>query len=465
MREKGRSGGDQLSPLHPIRVSPNLATPPHPPTVAEALQTRAERRAGSDPAAAIALFEEAATGFRAVLAAPGLSADAAADAACGLGECLQKKGEAILAAADREVAAGPDTQPAASAAACAAFEGAVAAYARVPGPVHAPLGGGGRHPALALRPDAAVNAANTLCAWAAEVGGGVAAADRLATAVALYRGALAAEAGAVATGEALPDAGTATNLADALAQAAALAGTRDAFAEADAAYAAAVGACSSDNGDDLPGLLLNWAAATAAGAGALGGDPALLATAAARFREAAAFGRGDPAPLAGLGDTLVEMAGVAAAAAGGAGALAGADPESAALLTAALDQGFRPALALDRRFADAHAGCGDVFLAQSRATQVRGDAGAAVALASESAAAYGRALDVPPTSPRSLGGWRARAEAGWNRACALALAGEGDACVGVLHGLLAREPGLVGEVLADADLAGCAAVRAAVGAG
>ena len=87
------------------------------------------------------------------MAAPGLSADAAADAACGLGECLQKKGEAILAAADREVAAGPDTQPAASAAACAAFEGAVAAYARVPGPVHAPLGGGGRHPALALRPD------------------------------------------------------------------------------------------------------------------------------------------------------------------------------------------------------------------------------------------------------------------------------------------------------------------------
>lgn len=399
------------------------------------------------------LFDEAASAFRVVLASSALPSATAADAWSGLGECLQRQGEAALAAADRDPDPGPGTRPAAVAAACVAFEGAVTAYARVPGPV-AGLGGPGL-----LRPDAAVNAANTLCSLGSLVDGQAAAASHLATAIALYRGALDAEAAAVSAGEALPDAGTATNLADALAQRAALLPSRAAFAEADAAYRAAVGACSSDNGDDLPGLLVNWAAATASAASGLGNDPALLATAAARFREAAAFGRSDPAPLAGLGDALFEMAGAIATASGGVGALPGADPESAAILESAMGEGYRAALALDRRFADAHAGCGDVFLAQSRAARAARDEAVSASFASEAAAAYQRAFDVPPASPRSLGGWQARAEAGWNCACALALAGKSEECVAVLQGLLAREPGLAGEVLADDDLAGCAGVR------
>ena len=442
-------------------LDPVWPPPPLPPTDADALLSRAERRAGCDPASAVSLFDQASAAFQAVLGVSGIQGDAdtAADAWSGLGEALQRKGDALLAADDRAPDAGPATRSAAVAAATASYEAAVAAYARVPGPVAGLLPAG-----AGLRLDAAVHAANTLCAAveAAGVNGSGASCTHLNTAIALYRGALAGE----------EDAGVATNLADALAQRASLLATPDqrpaaapssssiraAFAEADAAYAAAVAASSSDAGDDLPGLLCNWAASTAAAAGGLGGDPALLATAAARFREAAAFGRGDPAPLTGLGDTLVEMAGAAADVAGS--GLPGADPESAALLATALEDGYCAALALDRRFADAHAGAGDVRLAQSRATRAAGDEGGAMRLAAEAASAYGRALAVPSTSPRSLGGWGARAEVGWNAACALALSGQGGACLALLRDLVAREPALAGEVLGDPDLAGCPAVRA-----
>jgi trimeric autotransporter adhesin len=459
---------------------------------AAALHDRGERRSGSDPAGAVALFDQAAALYRAVLGSlPPAAAptDTHADAAGSLGEALQRRGEAVLAAAERDPGAGPATAREAAATASAAFEAAVAAYAACgPGPVPAPpqlAGGRGRDASLRL--DAAVNAANTLCAWAAaaldavdarDTGGALAASRaaglaRLDAAVTLYQGALAAEQGGGGGGgggsppDDLPDAGTAINLADALAQKAGLlaaAGTgadavRGAFAAADAAYAAACAVSSSERGDDLPGLLLNWATATAAGAGALGGRPDLLATAAARFREAAAFGRGDPAPLVGLGDALAEMA--TASSPSSSHPPGAPNAEAAALLEAAATEGYGAALALDRRFADAHAGLGDVRLAQSRAAAGRGDAPSAAALAGEAAAAYHRALDVPPTSARSLGGWAARAEVRWNAACALALAGRADECVGALIPLLAAGGGAVGiaDALRDGDLTGCPGVR------
>lgn len=407
----------------------------------------------------MALFDEAAALYRSVLASA--AGEARADAAGGLGEALQRRGEACLAAAERDPGAGPHTARDASAAAAAAFKAAVQAYTACgPGPVPTPpeLVDGGGGPSLAtLRTDAAVNAANTLCAWAAaEPGDQRSALARIEAAIKLYQAALAEE-----QKDGLPDAGTALNLADALAQRAGVLATaaatgaeqaeavRAAFAVADAAYASACGVSSSERGDDLPGLLVNWATATAAGAAALGGDAALLSTAASRFREAASFSRGDPAPLVGLGDALVELAGTAAV-----------DGESARLLEAALGEGYGAALALDRRFADAHAGVGDARLAQCRAAARRGDAAAAVALAADAAAAFARALEVPPTSPRSLSGWAARFEVRWNAACALALAGRVYECVKALEPLLAAAQGGLEDAVRDADLGGCPGVRA-----
>ena len=161
------------------------------------------------------------------------------------------------------------------------------------------------------------------------------------------------------------------NLADAHAQLGGLAAAAGdtgaaaaAFSTAFDTYARACALSSSDQGDDLPGLLVNWGGALHEAAGAMGRAD-LLDAAASRLREAAAFGRGDPTPLCALGDVLVDAASSAATSAGG---LPGADPASAALLAEAADDGYCAALALDRRAADAHAGLADVRLTQCRAT-------------------------------------------------------------------------------------------------
>ena len=83
-------------------------------------------------------------------------------------------------------------------------------------------------------------------------------------------------------------------------------------------------------------------------------DPAAAATAldqaSTRLREAAAFGRGDPQPIAALGDALAARADRCAP--------SGEDPLG--FLRAALEQGYRAALRLHARDGDALVGVAEV---------------------------------------------------------------------------------------------------------
>lgn len=113
----------------------------------------------------------------------------------------------------------------------------------------------GQAPGAAPRPDAQVNLANALAAWAEAAATPAEERELLARAMATYRAALEAE----------PDALTWSNLADA-----AVAGCRAAVEGGDAGAAAQLAAqaregyakacelSSTENGDDLPGLLANW---------------------------------------------------------------------------------------------------------------------------------------------------------------------------------------------------------------
>lgn len=311
----------------------------------------------------------------------------------------------------------------------------------------------------------------------------------LAAARALVARAVEAYEGAAALPGA-DDADTRLNLADALVQAAELAAelsassdsssdspgedeeARGLYARAFAAFEEAVSRASSEEGDDLPALLLNWgvalhsafsklhgekkrksassAAASAAATDAFLSSPlALLEAAEARLRESASFGRGDPAPLCALGDVLYDRAAAlfaaaagetaaAAAAAGANSADGGGGEESEVspkrLYERAISEGYGAALAIDRRCAAASAGKGDALLALSRlaaasaaaAAGSSSSAAAAASLAEEAARAYSTALSEAPR----LGGLDERGSVIYNAACASAraadLSGEGE---------------------------------------
>ena len=262
------------------------------------------------------------------------------------------------------------------------------------------------------------------------------------------------------------DADTRLNLADALVQAGELAaegppapssapspgpsldGARGFYLRAFKAFEEAVARASSEEGDDLPALLLNWGVAlhsaftklhgekntsssppsSASDASLLSSPQVLLKDAEARLRESASFGRGDPSPLCALGDVLCDRA--AAAAAGAPAANLSADDGDAprTLYERAISEGYGAALAIDRRCAAASAGKGDALLALSRlaaAASAAGDASASAAsaaagLAEEAARAYSNALSEAPR----LGGLDERGSVIYNAACASARAAD-----------------------------------------
>lgn len=262
------------------------------------------------------------------------------------------------------------------------------------------------------------------------------------------------------------DADTRLNLADALVQAGELAaegppapssapspgpsldGARGFYLRAFKAFEEAVARASSEEGDDLPALLLNWGVAlhsaftklhgekntsssppsSASDASLLSSPQVLLKEAEARLRESASFGRGDPSPLCALGDVLCDRA--AAAAAGAPAANLSADDGDAprTLYERAISEGYGAALAIDRRCAAASAGKGDALLALSRlaaAASAAGDASASAAsaaagLAEEAARAYSNALSEAPR----LGGLDERGSVIYNAACASARAAD-----------------------------------------
>lgn len=349
-------------------------------------------------------------------------------------ECYQNWGDAIQST----LAGMPDAELSeqverdGTAKACALYARAVETYGRAP--IDASAG-------APVRADAAVNCANTLTSWAEVAGSDAERLPMLERAVGLYRAALAAE----------PDALTWSNLADAeVAAAVALAAAGDAAtcerlaADARASYLAACELSSSEQGDDLPGLLCNWGAGLTALAGVAApaqARRALLDEAALRLREAAAFDRGDPAPLCALGDALAAAAEIAESAA-----------EGARLLEEAAQTGYAAALGMDARCGETAAGLADARLALARLLA----AGAALPghdAASELRAAiaqYGAAL----ARPEGLGGWRQRADVRYNHACALALAGDAAGAAAILKALVSSGAVDAAAVTGDPDLAG-----------
>ncbi|KAK2080928.1 hypothetical protein QBZ16_000782 [Prototheca wickerhamii] len=388
---------------------------------AEKLQQRAERRNGLE---ALAAYSKAAAFKGALESAQSPSPDGEEDvleAWLCLAECYQNWGDAIQST----LAGMPDAELSeqverdGTAKACALYARAVETYGRAP--IDASAG-------APVRADAAVNCANTLTSWAEVAGSDAERLPMLERAVGLYRAALAAE----------PDALTWSNLADAeVAAAVALAAAGDAAtcerlaADARASYLAACELSSSEQGDDLPGLLCNWGAGLTALAGVAApaqARRALLDEAALRLREAAAFDRGDPAPLCALGDALAAAAEIAESAA-----------EGARLLEEAAQTG-RP-----RAW-------------RTRGWPSRGSLAAGAALPGHDAASelraaiaqYGAAL----ARPEGLGGWRQRADVRYNHACALALAGDAAGAAAILKALVSSGAVDAAAVTGDPDLAG-----------
>eukprot|EP00887_Chlorella_sp_A99_P001510 scaffold8.g1510.t1 len=416
------------------------------PAEAETLQQRAERRRGREAVdahqAAAAKWEEV---LRLLGQTPAATAAATAvDAHFSLAESLQNWGEAILdvcsSLPDEELS--PAVEAAAADQAAALFRRAVEEYGRVQD--------GGRQ-----RVDAAVDAANTLCAWAeVERGRGAPAAalPLLEAAEAHYRTALGQE----------EDALTLSNYADSLVQRAEVcceagrgAAAGELYAAAAAAYDQACQLSSSDQGDDLPGLLVNWAhglLSMAAHAAEPAQAQALLDDAAARLRRAAEFERGDPAPLTALGEVGMARAERLAAAGGGDPA---AVQQAQAAIVAALEEGYQAALRIRQTEADALVGVAECHVELARLAVSGGGAEAAQRHWQEAAAAYSRALQ----QPAALGRWRERQDVRYNCACCLARAGRPAEAAALVRGLVATGAVTASDVAADADLAGVGSVR------
>lgn len=261
------------------------------------------------------------------------------------------------------------------------------------------------------------------------------------------------------------DADTRLNLADSLVQAGELAAeelsssssssssssleeARQFYLRAFKAFEEAVARASSEEGDDLPALLLNWGVALHSAFTKLHGDREssskglsknnddsssslsspvfLLKAAEARLRESASFGRGDPSPLCALGDVLCDRAALAAAGGGEAATTAAAASSAAAadeentprsLFERAISDGYGAALAIDRRCAAASAGKGDALLALSRLA-ADSSSDSSMELAREAARAFSNALSEAPR----LGGLDERGSVIYNAACASARA-------------------------------------------
>ncbi|PSC72882.1 hypothetical protein C2E20_4035 [Micractinium conductrix] len=336
------------------------------------LQQRAERRRGQEAAD---LHSQASAKYREALAAAGRD-----DPEClfGLAESLQEGAEATLAAA-AQAPDGAQTAAAGAAAgarAVALLADSVAAYRRVVEDGEP-------------RVDALVCAGNALSTWAE-----VCAWRDAAQAVQLLQQATESYQAALQREE---DALTWSNLADALIQQAELcceAGQGQAggalFQEAMQAYHRACSLSDAADGDDVPGLLVNWGRgllAMAQQAQELALAVSLLDEAARRLEQSAAFQRGSTDPLLALGDVLLERGEKLAAAGDGAGA--------AAALQRALSDGYHAARRISSSSPEAAVGEADVHVQLARLAMAAGNGEAAAEQWALAEAAYALALRQP----------------------------------------------------------------------
>ncbi|DBA87568.1 TPA: hypothetical protein ACH3X1_004592 [Trebouxia sp. C0004] len=268
---------------------------------AETLQQRAERKRGRE---AVSAYEQAASGFRRALdleqRSP-LPFERHCDAYFGLAEVLQNWAEAVLAVCrtlpDADLTR--DVEQQASNAAQPLFRQSVEAYQQV------------RTGMQEMRADAAVNSGNALAAWAELLPAGEAV-QMLASAQKSYEAALTQE----------EDAATWGNRADALVRQAELLAevtpaqvggdaVGQAFAQAMQAYEKACSMTSSEQGDDLPGLLHNWGVGLRSMADLQKDAEAacnIYALAVQKLQASIQFVRGDVAPHNAVGDAHVSWA-------------------------------------------------------------------------------------------------------------------------------------------------------------
>jgi tetratricopeptide (TPR) repeat protein len=405
------------------------------------LQQRAERRRGEE---ALALYEAASSAFLratevAETARPPVPADALSDAQFGLAESLQQQAETLLEVTSRmpDAALSPAVETQASQRAQQLFTAAAAAYESCA--ANGCSSAGDVSGFSNMRVDAAVNCGNVLASLAdvqARVGDG----DAVAAAVLSFSRAKSCYDAALAREE---DPATLSNLADTLCSHGELVRDPGLFDRAFETYHRACQLSSSDNGDDLPGLLLNWGGGLATAAG-LAANPAvslrLLEEAVVRLRQSADFDRGDGAPHRALGEALLSkserLTGL------------GEQDEAAAAAEASLEE-FNAALRICRTDAEALAGAAEAHAQAARLAASRGDAEGAARRWVAAAGGFSAAL----SSPEKLGGYEERCDARYNWACCLARAGRVEEAAAAVRGLMAAGRVRPADVAADSDLA------------
>lgn len=401
------------------------------------MQQRAERRQNAQ------YYEDAADLFRRALSvgksSPNEKEGRIVDCHFGLAETLQNLAEGLTAAPDARATRAGERQAAARA--CQLYEEAVDNYKNV-------LEDG------SMRSDALVNCANALAAWAdttidATIDSSSSLPGALSVAEALLR--QAEEYYNVALAQESDDASTLCNLGDVLFQHASVChqGGRPDLAwelctRGQEAYGRACSVSSSEQGDNLPGLLLNWGSGLLTAA-AWASTPALLQLsmldeAISRFRHSISFDRGDVAPHNALGDALVAKA-----------ERLTTDGEEGAteLLHAALTEGYGGALRIRSSDLDALVGTAEVhmLLAKEATAKTNNSISASHWMAARNA--FTAALSRPET----LTSVREREEVRYNYVCCLAGGGWIAEAAEELRSLL-HSGGLTPEdVNTDPDLA------------
>lgn len=386
-------------------------------TEAEKLQQRAERRKGLEAAS---LYEQAVALYReAVHADTGGTQDL--ELYFNTAESLQNWAEALLDAAQSM----PDESVkqatlVAKEQAYALFNQAVDSYKRV-------VDSDG-----SLRCDAAVNCGNTL----ARIADLVASNKNSDLAIKLLQQACLQYNDALRKEE---DALTLNNKGDALIGLAVLLVTKDnkqadkVFDEANKAYTQSCSLSTSENGDDLPSLLLNWGAGLLSYAQSIISEDGaralhLLEQAELRLKRSIEFDRADVAPLNALGETLLLKAEVSN------------DESSAA---AAQDQ-YRAALRINGKDAEALLGLADTYM-------LFGKIGNDVGCYQEAL----RLCEMALQDTKRIGGFEERSDARYNHACCLNKCARWQEAASALR-LLHTQGGLhVEEFKTDPDLYPC----------
>jgi tetratricopeptide (TPR) repeat protein len=413
----------------------------HPKTEAEKFQQRGERRRGYE---AVQCFQQAAVKFQSVIQSPATDSspsDQHIAAWFGLGETLQTWAQASLDAA----AALPDNTPnlgviekTTQREAIDLLRRSIEAYKQVT-----------TSPAT-MRVDAAVNCGNALSSLAEllEDTDQSQAAQLLSQACDCYSTALQQEEN---------DASTINNLADALTQLAAIT-TDDAerqsqiFQQAMNTYERACSVSSSENGDDLPSLLMNWGSAlTTAAKHAPSYDIAIgrVEEAVLRLKNSILFDRADTDPLNALGDAYLAKAELLAS------SLIerqGGDVDVQKAAEAAL-KAYEASLGINRTNAEAILGCADVYMFIARFLQQQQQQHMMEEVKEMWARAEQLLSSTTMANPTGIGGFSDRCDVRYNHACALARIGRVEEAAAVLRGLIQMGVGsVVEDVGRDEDL-------------